>query len=186
MLFISGLDHIDDEIWDLNPIHRSFMTDPRKSNYRILWVPVVHEWTDERRMKFERLKSEMRWYIVEYFQLIKGYRVLKELWEYQEKPIVVVVDPRGNVMHKNAMPMITVWGDGDPSAFPFTYQREEELSQHWSWFWRLAVEVHPPLADWVSTPNNLKSQIRRSSHKIHILMLPSSILNLLMLLKLKK
>ena len=41
LLFISDLENIDDEIWDLNHIHDLFINDPNKSNYRILWVPVV-------------------------------------------------------------------------------------------------------------------------------------------------
>ncbi|XP_028784191.1 protein SIEVE ELEMENT OCCLUSION B-like [Neltuma alba] len=66
LLFISGLDNIEDEVWVLKSIHDAFKKDKEKQNYEILWVPVVeetddHKITDDQKEKFKQLKSNMPW-----------------------------------------------------------------------------------------------------------------------------
>ncbi|XP_028784195.1 protein SIEVE ELEMENT OCCLUSION B-like [Neltuma alba] len=132
LLFISGLDNIEDEIWVLKSIHDVFKKDREKQNYEILWVPVVeetndHKISDDQKEKFKHLKSNMPWYVLQNLFVIKGKKVLEELWHYQGKPIVVIINPRGQVIHNNAMHMIFVW---KIEAFPFRPEDEERLSLH--------------------------------------------------------
>ena len=146
LLFISGLDNIEDEIWALQPIHDALTKDKDKKDYKIVWVPVVEKWNIEEKKKFELLKSLMPWYVVQYFSLIKGIKPLQEEWNYQGKPIVVVVNPRGEVINKNALHLIFVWGI---SAFPFRPEDFDRLSQHWNWLWIEVFKIHPDIERWV-------------------------------------
>ncbi|MED6197498.1 hypothetical protein PIB30_057005 [Stylosanthes scabra] len=149
-LFISGLENIEDEIWSLKAIYDSITKDKDKNDYKILWVPVVENWTNEAKEKFEHLKSSMPWYVVQYFSLIKGYKPLQEEWNYTGKPILVAVDALGKVTNQNALHLIFVWGI---SAFPFGYEDEKRVSQHWNWFWIEAFKINVDIQKWVSQEN---------------------------------
>ncbi|KAI9119466.1 hypothetical protein K1719_009342 [Acacia pycnantha] len=150
LLFFSGLDNINDEIISvLKSIHKAFAKDKEKQNYQILWIPVVEETEisdDQQKEKFEHLKSSMPWYVLQNLFVIKGKKVLEEWLHYQRKPIVVVTNPRGQVIHKNAMHMIFVW---KIEAFPFTPEVEEKLSLYWNWFWKEATNVYPEIGKWI-------------------------------------
>ncbi|XP_057734506.1 protein SIEVE ELEMENT OCCLUSION B-like [Arachis stenosperma] len=150
LLFISGLDNIEDEIWALKPIHDSITKEKDKKDYKIVWVPVVENWTNEAKEKFEHLKSLMPWYVVQYLSLVKGYKPLQEEWNYTGKPIVVVTNPRGEVINKNALHLIFVWGI---SAFPFRREDEERVSQHWNWLWNEVFKINADIQKWVSQEN---------------------------------
>ncbi|XP_028762365.1 protein SIEVE ELEMENT OCCLUSION B-like [Neltuma alba] len=153
LLFISGLDNIEDEIWALKFVHEAFKKDEEKQNYQILWVPVVeetddHKITDDQKEKFKQLKSNMPWYVLQNLFAIKGKKVLEEKWHYQGKPIVVVTNPKGQVIHRNAMYMIFVW---KIEAFPFRHEDEERLSLQWKWFWNEATKVFPDIGKWIQS-----------------------------------
>ncbi|MED6158358.1 hypothetical protein PIB30_032113 [Stylosanthes scabra] len=150
LLFISGLDNIEDEIWALKPIYESFRKDKDKQDYNILWVPVVEKWNKEEKEKYEHMNSLMPWYVVEYFSLVKGFKPLQEVWNYQGKPIVVVADARGEVKNKNALHMIFVWGI---KAFPFREGDDEALSLHWNWFWTELIKISPEIEQWLAREN---------------------------------
>ncbi|XP_028762366.1 protein SIEVE ELEMENT OCCLUSION B-like [Neltuma alba] len=94
----------------------------------------------------------MPWYVLENLFAIKGKKVLEELWHYQAKPIVVVTNPRGQVIHNNAMHMIFVW---KIQAFPFRPEDEERLSLHWKWFWNQATKVFPDIEKWIQNDTHI-------------------------------
>ncbi|XP_028784194.1 protein SIEVE ELEMENT OCCLUSION B-like [Neltuma alba] len=148
LLFISGLDNIEDEVWILKSIHDAFRKNKEKQNSEILWVPVVEETkiTDDQKEKFKHLKSNMPWYVFQDLFVIKGKMVLGEKWHYQGKPIVVVTNPGGEVIHKNAMHMMFAW---KMEAFPFRAEDEERLFLHWNWFWNEATKVSPKIGKWI-------------------------------------
>ncbi|MED6139880.1 hypothetical protein PIB30_088088 [Stylosanthes scabra] len=151
-LFISGLDNIEDEITSLKPIHDSITKDKDRKDYKILWVPVVENWTDEAKEKFERLKSLIPWYVVQYFSPIKGYKPLKEEWGYNGKPIVVATNARGEVINKNALHLILVWGI---SAFPFRPEDEIIVSQNGKWLWSEIIKIYPDVEAALGNPNTI-------------------------------
>ncbi|KAI3831158.1 hypothetical protein MKX03_016079 [Papaver bracteatum] len=65
-------------------------------------------------------------------------KYIKEVWSFQKKPILVVLDPQGRVFILNALHMMWIWGS---LAFPFTSMREEALWKEESW--RLEVlKIH--------------------------------------------
>ncbi|KAM0988720.1 hypothetical protein ACFX13_012866 [Malus domestica] len=122
LLFISSLDISDDDISILKPIYDMIKKD---NQHKIVWIPIVEHWTDDRRKKFESLRNKMPWYTVQISAPVAGIRFIKEEWSFKGKPTLVVMNPQGKVEHPNALHMIRVWG---VNAFPFTKATEEELS----------------------------------------------------------
>ncbi|KAB1219090.1 hypothetical protein CJ030_MR3G018689 [Morella rubra] len=74
LLFISSLDISMDEISVLKPVYDGLRT---KDQYKIVWIPVVEQWTDELRKRFEMLRSKMPWYIVQYFSPLVGIKLIR-------------------------------------------------------------------------------------------------------------
>ncbi|KAL4287812.1 hypothetical protein HN51_055436 [Arachis hypogaea] len=141
-LFISGLE-IDHEITSLTSIHGY-------KKGKIVWVPIVKDWTLEIRERFKNLKSTMpSWYVVEYYLPIEGYEALQQVWNYRGKPIVVVLDACANILNQNALDAITLWGT---QAFPFNPATiSTVVSQPWNWFWSAAFKIFPPIQTWVTS-----------------------------------
>ncbi|KAK7854706.1 protein sieve element occlusion b [Quercus suber] len=134
LLFISGVDISTDEISILKPIYDAIR---KEEQYKIVWIPIVDQWNDNTREKFEMLKSKMPWYVVQYFSPIAGIRFIKEEWHFKNKPIIVVMNPKGKVECPNAIHMIRVWG---MRAFPFSSSVEEALSNGRDWMGSIIKE----------------------------------------------
>jgi hypothetical protein len=149
LLYISGLDITEEDISILRPIHESIR---KNDQYKIVWIPIVDQWTDELQKKFDFLRSKMPWYVVHYSSPIAGIRFVKEKWHFKGKPSVVVLNPQGKVEHENAIHMIKVWGI---KAFPFTTTVEETLSNDREWIGSIATNVHPNIDNWVNSFCNL-------------------------------
>ncbi|XP_059448323.1 protein SIEVE ELEMENT OCCLUSION B-like [Corylus avellana] len=146
LLFFSGLDISTDDILILKSIDDGIRT---KDQYKILWIPIVEKWTDELKMKFETLQSKMSWYIVQTTEPIVGIRFIKEEWKFENQPILVVMNPQGQVEHTNALHMIRAWG---MKAFPFTKKFEEQslVVKESNWFGDIMVGIdHPNLQEWI-------------------------------------
>ncbi|GMY27253.1 protein SIEVE ELEMENT OCCLUSION B-like [Fagus crenata] len=143
LLFISGLDISDDDISILRPIHDAIK---KEDQYKIVWIPIVDQWTEDLRRKFEILWSKMPWYVVQYDSPIAGIRFVKEKWHFTGKPSVVVLNHQSKVECKNAMHMIRVWGF---EAFPFTSKKEETLSTSKEWFGYIATGFYPNIVNWI-------------------------------------
>ena len=137
LLFISSLDITDDDISILKPVHE---LTKKENQYKIVWVPIVEQWTDELRKKFDVLKNKMPWYTVQYSGTIAGLKFIKEEWNFKGKPQLVVMNAQGKVEHSNAFHMIRLWG---VKAFPFTETTEKELSKTREWLSSVVVGTHP-------------------------------------------
>ncbi|KAG4394521.1 hypothetical protein AAZX31_20G046800 [Glycine max] len=140
LLFISGLDKIEDEIRLLKSIHEKLKEKPREvegyrsEDFKILWIPIVDEWNEERRKKLEsHLQcNKFGWYVVKYFNFETGMKLIKEVFKYKEKPIIALINPQGKVENIDTKQIISVWGiDG----FPFRTSDHYRLTQQWNWFW---------------------------------------------------
>lgn len=123
-LLFSTLDIKEEEISLFIPIYDHIKK--LGNQYNIVWVPIVEEWNDQLRTKFEALISKMPWYVLHHFAPIKGIKYIKEEWHFKEEPLVVVLNPQGKILHYNAFHMIQIWG---LKGFPFTISIEESLSQ---------------------------------------------------------
>ncbi|GMN25088.1 hypothetical protein TIFTF001_040665 [Ficus carica] len=120
LLFFSSLDITDDDIALLKPVYD---TTKKEKNYTIVWVPVVEQWTDELRKKFDALRPKIPWYIVQQFTTVVGIKYIKEVWQFKGKPTLVVLSPQGKVENTNAIHLIKSWG---LKAFPFDSKIKEE------------------------------------------------------------
>jgi len=94
--------------------------------YKIVWIPIVEQWTNNLRRKFEMLQSKMPWYIVQYFSTVAAIKFIKE--RYHNKPIVWLMNPQGDVENEDALDLIRRHG---MSAFPFTPLRREKRAAYW-------------------------------------------------------
>ncbi|XP_050239507.1 protein SIEVE ELEMENT OCCLUSION B-like isoform X1 [Quercus robur] len=143
LFYISALDITIDDILILKPIYDGIR---KEDQYKIVWIPIVEQWTDELRKKFEMLRSKMPWYIVQYFSPVVGIKFIKEEWNFKNKPILVVMNQQGKVQHPNALHMIRVWG---MKAFPFTTTVEETLTNRVDGIVSVWFDIHPDVANWI-------------------------------------
>ncbi|XP_057948273.1 protein SIEVE ELEMENT OCCLUSION B-like [Malania oleifera] len=139
LLFISTLDITDEEIQLLQPISYELQ---KENQYKIVWVPIVDQWTDELRKKFEIVRAKMPWYAVQHFSPIAGVKYIKEEWHFKTKPIIVVVSPQSKVECSDATHMIRVWG---MKAFPFTAAMEATLSGGSDWLASIVSNIYPSI-----------------------------------------
>ncbi|KAL2325101.1 hypothetical protein Fmac_024159 [Flemingia macrophylla] len=143
-LFISSLDITVEHISVLRPVYDSIKTNDQ---YKIVWIPIVEEWTEPLRKKFEILKSKMPWYVVQHFGSIAGYKYIKEEWHFKKTtPMVVVLNPQGKVQHTNAFHLIQAHGT---RAFPFTRWNEEQINQEYNWVGSVVGGIHPDVNKWI-------------------------------------
>ncbi|XP_054789955.1 protein SIEVE ELEMENT OCCLUSION B-like [Prosopis cineraria] len=129
LLFLSGLYSIEDETRLLKSIYQGLRKDPKevkglkKDDFKILWAPIVDydssvtgDHTKDRK-KFEELKRQMDWYVVE-CSIIPPIckKLIRNGLKYQSEPMVPVFNPQGGTTNPNALHMLFAWGD---SAFPW-------------------------------------------------------------------
>ncbi|XP_062150218.1 protein SIEVE ELEMENT OCCLUSION B-like [Alnus glutinosa] len=141
LLFFSGLDISTVDISILKPINDGIRKDDQ---YKIIWIPIVEQWTDDLQKKFEGLQSQMVWYTLRYSAPAGGISFIKKKWKFENKPILVVMNPQGKVEHLNALHMIWVWG---MRALPFTKAAEELLVKEPNWIGDIMVGIYPNLQD---------------------------------------
>ncbi|XP_041004128.1 protein SIEVE ELEMENT OCCLUSION B-like [Juglans microcarpa x Juglans regia] len=128
LLLISSLDISDDEI----SIVKLAIDDEirKKGQYKIEWIPIAEQWTDhDTQNKFESQCCKMKsWYILRYSSL-EGIELdeylsnYAEEWQFKE-PMVVVINPQGELENPNAFRVIRLAG---MDAFPFTMAKEKSL-----------------------------------------------------------
>jgi hypothetical protein len=109
LLFISSLNISSDDISTLISIYIGIRK--KEDKFKIVWIPIVEQWTNELRMKFEMLRSDMPWYVVQYFSPVAGIKFIKEDWHFDNEPIVVVMNSQGDVENKDALDLIRECGN---------------------------------------------------------------------------
>ncbi|XP_047150991.1 protein SIEVE ELEMENT OCCLUSION B-like isoform X2 [Vigna umbellata] len=140
LLFISGLENVDDDIKILNSVNEKLKEKAREvENYRsedfkILWIPIVDQWNDQGRKKLENKLRDTKfgWYVVKYLNFETSLKLIKEVFKYEKKNVITLMNPQGKVENFDAKQIISQWGiDG----FPFRTSDQTRLSQQWKWFW---------------------------------------------------
>ncbi|XP_030501215.2 protein SIEVE ELEMENT OCCLUSION B [Cannabis sativa] len=142
-MFFSGVEITEEDISILKPVYEETK---KEKSYTIVWVPIVEKWSDEIKKKYETLKSKMPWYCLHQFGPIAGIRFIKEQWQYQGKPMLVLTTPQGKVENLNALHLIRVWGI---KAFPFDKKSEEIISKEIHWIGSLVKRIDPIIETWV-------------------------------------
>ncbi|XP_058092436.1 protein SIEVE ELEMENT OCCLUSION B-like [Magnolia sinica] len=152
ILFISDLDVSHDELMILTQIYNDTHHGKLERQYEIVWLPVIDksiEWTDVKNDLFIHLASSMPWYSVHHPSVLEPavIRFIKDVWHFEKKPMLVVLDAQGRVVCPNALHMMWIWGS---LAFPFTSLREETLWKDEIWRLELlADEIDPVILQWV-------------------------------------
>lgn len=155
LLYITDLHHISDqEVVIFEQMYQESRQDSTRleSQYELVWIPIVEKgasWT-ETKQKFERLQSMMPWYSVYDPSLLEpaSIRYIKEVWLFNTKPMLVVLDPQGKVVNLNAVHMMWIWGS---MAYPFSSLKEEALWKDETWGLALLADtIDPLLFDWVT------------------------------------
>jgi hypothetical protein len=152
LLFISDLELSREELSMLEQFYIEARMHPERpeSQFEVLWLPVLDRsalWNDTKRKQFEDLQQEMPWYSVN--ELGPAViRYIREVWHFNKKALIVVLDPQGRVVNPNAIHMMWIWGS---LAFPFTSTREKALWKEESWRIELllADAIDPLLLTWV-------------------------------------
>ncbi|KAI3731435.1 hypothetical protein L1987_62623 [Smallanthus sonchifolius] len=157
LLLISDLDLPPEELTVLDQMYREARQNPTRpeSQYEVVWLPVVSShmttpWTEENQIKFEGLRNMMPWYSVFHPSLLDPavIKYIKEVWHFNHKPLLVVMDPQGRIVNTNALHMMWIWGS---LAFPFTSLREEALWREETWrIELLADSIEPMIFNWVT------------------------------------
>ncbi|CAN6889423.1 unnamed protein product [Brassica oleracea] len=129
LLLVSDLENIEKELYILESLY----TEAWQQSFEILWVPVQDFWTEADDAKFESLHSNMKWYVLGEPRRLRrsAVRFMRQWWGFKNRPILIALDPKGQVMSTNAFPMVWIW---QPYAHPFTTSRERDLwgEQEWN------------------------------------------------------
>lgn len=156
ILFVSDLEVSHEELFILVQIYNDTHQGKLERNYEIVWLPVIDRlipWTDSREEEFNRLASVMPWFSLHHPSLLEPsvVRYVREAWQFEKKPLLVVLDPQGKVVCPNAHHMIWIWGS---VAFPFTSVREEQLWKEETWRLEFLIdEIDPLILQWVFKPS---------------------------------
>ncbi|KAJ0075372.1 hypothetical protein Patl1_33339 [Pistacia atlantica] len=120
--------------------------------YEVVWIPVVDRatpWTKAKQDQFQNFQWNMPWYTVYDHSMVDPGVItyMKKVWQFKKKPIVVVLDPEGEVVNNNALHMLRIWGI---LAFPFTRSKETELWTQQTWgIELLADNIDKIIASWI-------------------------------------
>ncbi|KAL3511368.1 hypothetical protein ACH5RR_030769 [Cinchona calisaya] len=107
LLFISDLELPYKEL----EILRLAYVEPRQHptrverQYEVVWLPVVDRlspWQEEKQKQFELVQNSMPWYSVARPMMIGPavIRFIKEIWGFNKKPQLVVLDPQGTSLYE--------------------------------------------------------------------------------------
>jgi hypothetical protein len=115
LLFISDLNIHRNDKWDLMSIYDR--ENKKGDQYKIVWIPIVEQWTNNLRRKFEMLQSKIKmpWYIVQYFSTVARIKSKEDPW-YDNGPIILLMNPQGDV-ENDALYLFHRLGMSD---FPYT------------------------------------------------------------------
>ncbi|CAJ1965042.1 unnamed protein product [Sphenostylis stenocarpa] len=154
LLFISGLENIKEEIQLLNSINEKLKEKPREvegyrsEDFKILWIPIVDEWNEERKKKLESNLRETKfgWYVVKYLNFETSLKLIREELRYEGKHVFPLINPQGKVENIDTKQILSRWGiDG----FPFRTSDQNQLSQQWEWFWAEMTKFNPAIQNWI-------------------------------------
>uniref|UniRef100_A0A7N0V9M6 Sieve element occlusion C-terminal domain-containing protein n=1 Tax=Kalanchoe fedtschenkoi TaxID=63787 RepID=A0A7N0V9M6_KALFE len=126
LLLISGLDISSNEILYLRDTYIKSKTSVQQ-DYEIVWVPILSgQWTTSSEEKYTKLLRMMPWHMVEHPKFIseETQKFIRRVWKFKRRPIVVAIDKNGDVVCRNVIHMMYIWGS---KAFPFTPLIERTL-----------------------------------------------------------
>lgn len=136
VLFISYLNISDEEIKEITQ-----QVGKQGRQFEILWLPIIDKPLESNEIKHEILRkaSLMPWYSLNYSFILQPavIRFIKEVWRFEKKPLMVVLNGHGNIVCSNAYHKFMVWGS---AAYPFDDHRVETLWEEATWSLEFLVD----------------------------------------------
>lgn len=150
-LYVTDLNIVSQDYLILQQIYPEKLDehDRIESQYEIVWFPIMDNWTSEKHWLFENLRDQMEWLSLHNPSKVAAQviRYMRERCDFVKKPILVVMDTEGKIVHKNATQMVCIWGN---QAYPFSLNKEIELWRQRSWTITLLAEgIDQYLPTWV-------------------------------------
>ncbi|EEF35449.1 conserved hypothetical protein [Ricinus communis] len=156
LLLVSDLniEEMDIVVKIYNGIHQQQQKQKPESSYAIVWLPIVDPAimrTSERALKqFENLQAQMPWYSVHHPSMIDqaAMKFIIEVWGFDQKTILVMLDQQGRVACPNALHLMWNWGT---SSFPLANLKDKDPWKDISILkLELLVEgLDSPIIDWI-------------------------------------
>ncbi|KAL6188120.1 hypothetical protein ACLB2K_039514 [Fragaria x ananassa] len=160
ILFLTDLDILrEKEYMIVQQMYMEKRHEPLKpeSQYEVVWVPILDAWTEDKYEQFESIRNAMEWYSI-YLPSVVSPTVIRYIrkedkWNFVKKPLLVVMDPQGRIVHNNAVHMMCVFGS---IAFPFNKTREELLWEEETWRLELVADpIDDNILSWITERKHL-------------------------------
>ncbi|XP_050373630.1 protein SIEVE ELEMENT OCCLUSION B-like [Argentina anserina] len=160
ILFLTDLDILHEkEYMIVQQMYMEKHHEPTKpeNQYEVVWIPILDTWTAAKYERFETIRNAMEWYSV-YLPSVVSPTVIRYIrkedkWNFVKKPLLVVMDPQGNIVHNNAVHMICVFGS---IAFPFNKSREDLLWEKETWRMELVADpIDDNILSWITERKHL-------------------------------
>ncbi|GAA0169034.1 hypothetical protein LIER_40695 [Lithospermum erythrorhizon] len=159
MLLVSHLDIPAPEFEILLQLYhesRIYAENRLDGRIEVVWIPIINRTVASHedpvlRSRSHEIQKKMPWYSVSDPYMIEpgAIRFIREEWKFDEKPILVVLDPHGRVSNYDAIDMYWIWGFG---ASPFDEAREKELWRDARWSMDLLVDtIDPTVHSWLTS-----------------------------------
>ncbi|KAG9130690.1 hypothetical protein Leryth_018081 [Lithospermum erythrorhizon] len=123
----------------------------------LLWIPISSSgsWNNSDEVSYQWISSSFPclslrqpWSLN---QVVVRY--IKQEWNFEEDPIMVLIDVNGKVTNLDAIDMVWIWG---AKAFPFSTSRELELWEQQNVLLHIIIdEIDPLLTKWVEGGYNI-------------------------------
>ncbi|XP_078169377.1 protein SIEVE ELEMENT OCCLUSION B-like [Carex rostrata] len=138
---------------DLSFLEQFYNNTHTRFGYEIVWVPIVDQTTVIDEKRYNAIISKMPWYTLTYEAVLQVNRGLVHLlqkdWGFTGKPMLVVLDERGQVVRQNALLMLHLYGE---EAFPFTPEHEIQLLTKISKGMQfLLVQIDAIVSQWIKS-----------------------------------
>ncbi|XP_019176078.1 PREDICTED: protein SIEVE ELEMENT OCCLUSION C [Ipomoea nil] len=121
-----------------------------QGSYVILWVPIATSdvWSHADEITFQFWSNSFPWFSIRQPRLLNSdvVQFIRREWNYNEEPIMVILNTDGVITNSNALDMVWIWG---AKAFPFSTSKEKELWEHQKWSLQFITDgIDPLLSQW--------------------------------------
>ena len=89
----------------------------------------MDEWNEHQR---KTLETKLQRYVVKHFNFETGMKLMKEVFNYRGKPVILLISPVGKVENIDTKQIISMW---DIDEFSFRTSDNTQVTQQWNWFW---------------------------------------------------
>nr|GMD95482.1 protein SIEVE ELEMENT OCCLUSION C [Ipomoea batatas] len=122
-----------------------------QGSYVILWVPIATSdvWSHADEITFQFWSNSFPWFSIRQPRLLNSdvVQFIRREWNYNEEPIMVILNSDGVITNLNALDMVWIWG---AKAFPFSTSKERELWENQKWSLQFITDgIDPLLSHWV-------------------------------------